>query len=305
MLAGCSFAVLPAYTQERFAKEWAITTENDAFLLNYSDAYYTNGIFFRYSIADKSKPFKRIHQFEVGQQIFTPLSKTGADIKQIDRPYSGFLFGRYSQLNTTRRNDLFSWQVTLGAVGPISLAEQLQNSYHNLFNYKRFEGWRYQVRNAIGVDAGIRYAKSLLQVAHAFRVSPQVEAQAGTNFTGAKLSTVFALGQSNDVTSSAFFNTRTSSNTTTPQKRTEIFAFWAPSILLQAYNATLQGNLLHKGTGAVLASPSTWVWEQRMGICLAANRFSTRIEFIYQSKETPAQKRAHSFGSLQFAYCLF
>lgn len=285
----------------QYGKEWAFSIENDAFLLKFSDAYYTNGIFLRYSKAGTSVNRKRIHQFELGQQIFTPLSKSASNI---DRPYCGFLFTRYSQLNETNDHGMLTWQVTLGVLGPGSLGEQLQNGYHKLFNYKRFEGWNYQVRSAIGVDVGISYAKDLAHFANVMRIIPTAKAQLGSNFTGAHIESFFCIGQSNGANSGSLFNTRIGKQDPAA-KKTELFLYWAPSLKWQAYNSTLQGNLFQKGNGAVLAQPNPWLWEQRYGICFSAGRWSSRLEMVQQSRETSAQRNAHSYGALQLACRMF
>lgn len=292
---------LPITTMAQYGKEWAFAIDNDVFLLKFSDAYYTNGLFLRYSKAAASGNRKRIHQFELGQQIFTPLSKSASNI---DRPYCGYLFTRYSQLNETKNKGLLTWQVNLGVLGPASLGEQLQNSYHNLFSFKRFEGWKYQVRSAIGVDAGISYAKDLVHLANAIRIIPTAEAQLGSNFTGARIGSFFCIGQSNGTSSGTLFKTRIGKQDPVA-KKTELFLFWNPSLKWQAYNSTLQGNLFHKGSGAVLAQPIPWLWEQRYGVCFSYGRWSTRVELVNQSKETSSQNNTHSYGSLQLACRMF
>ena len=75
-----------------------LTTENDAYFLKTEDAYYTNGLFFHYSYAKSGKSGSRqIHQFMVGQKIFTPLFRNTQTPADIDRPYAGYSFAQYSQ----------------------------------------------------------------------------------------------------------------------------------------------------------------------------------------------------------------
>jgi hypothetical protein len=44
------------------------------------------------------------------------------------------------------------------------------------------------------------------------------------------------------------------------------------------------------------------MYQQTLGVCYASGRFTGRIEYIYQSKETAAQIKSHRFGSFQIAY---
>ena len=294
------------YAQEKrfLRKELSFTTDNDAFLLKKKDAYYTNGFFVQYRFADTATVRKKVHTWEIGQMIFTPLSKKET-IADIDRPYCGYLFARYSQTIASAKDAILQWHGTLGVIGSASLAEKLQNEYHKLLGFLRFKGWEYQVRNAIGLDAGISYAFTALSFNDIFKIVPITQANLGTTFTNAKIGMVLSAGSFEKNNSSILFNTRVNNGTAVPQKKTEIFLYAYPTITYQAYNATLQGGLLHKGTGAVLAEPKPFVLEQRYGIAYAEERISTRIELIYQSKETDRQTRAQVYGSLQIGYRMF
>jgi len=77
--------------QTSFSKELSFTNENDAYLLQKNDAYYTNGLFLSYAQAKEKKGRKRIYQLEIGQKIFTPLIRKVETTLQIDRPYCGLL----------------------------------------------------------------------------------------------------------------------------------------------------------------------------------------------------------------------
>ena len=65
--------MLRAQEKKFLHKELAFTTDNDAFLLQKKDAYYTNGVYIQYRFADTHTVRKKIHAFEIGQMIFTPL----------------------------------------------------------------------------------------------------------------------------------------------------------------------------------------------------------------------------------------
>lgn len=301
LLLHCCFA----QQNTELRREILFTSENDAFLLQIKDAYYTNGIVLNFRIADNSRSHKKIHSFEIGQKIFTPLSKKAETIDEIDRPYCGYLFARYMQLNSLKKDALLQWGGSFGIVGNASLGEALQNSYHKLFGFKRFEGWKYQVRNAIGVDINASIAKTLFNLQDIIKLVPVAEASLGTHFTNARAGAIFCIGSYENNKRSVLFNTRVSNGYAAPKKKMELFVYAYPSILVQAYNASLQGGLFSKGNGAVLAGPETWMFEQRWGICYARERFSSRVEFVHQSKETASQLKAQSYGSLQVGFRMF
>ena len=295
-----------SYAQEKrfLRKELSFTTDNDAFLLKKKDAYYTNGFYVQYRFADTTTTRKKVHALEIGQMIFTPLSKKEI-ITDIDRPYCGYLFTRYSQTIASKNDAVFQWHGTLGVIGSASLAEKLQNEYHKLLGFLRFKGWEYQVRNAIGLDAGISYAFTAFSFNDLFKIVPVAQANIGTTFTNTRIGMILSAGSFENNNSSILFNTRVNNGTLIPKKKTEIFLYAYPSITYQAYNATLQGGLLYKGAGAVLADPKPFVLEQRYGIAYAEERISTKLELIYQSKETDRQNRSQVYGSIQIGYRMF
>lgn len=296
---------IQAQQEKLFRREFSFTTDNDAFLLQVKDAYYTNGFFITYRIADTNSSQKKIHSFELGQKIFTPLSRKAETISEIDRPYCGYLFAKYTQTLTSKKDALFQWHGSIGVVGSASLAKELQDSYHKLFRYKRFEGWRYQVRNALGLDLGFSYATTAFNLNNLVKLVPVFQANLGSTFTNAKAGAIFCVGAFESNKNSILFNSRVSNGKSEPKKKIELFIYTYPSITLQLYNATLEGGLFNKGSGAVLAKPETMLFEQRYGICFAQERFSTRFEITHQSKETSSQIRSQKFGSIQLAYRMF
>lgn len=286
-------------------REFSFRTDNDAFLLQVKDAYYTNGFFMAYRIADTNSLRKKIHSFELGQMIFTPLSRKAETTSQIDRPYCGYLFAKYTQTRASKKDALVQWYGSLGVVGSASLAKELQDSYHKLFRYKRFEGWEYQVRNAIGIDIGFSYATTVFNLSNIVKMVPSFQANLGSTFTNAKAGAIFCLGSFESNNNSILFNSRVSNKSAGPKNKLELFVYTYPSITMQFYNATIEGGLFNKGTGAVLAKPEKLLFEQRYGICFAQERFSTRFEITSQSKETAVQIRSQKYASIQFAYRMF
>lgn len=296
---------IQAQQTKALRRELSFTTDNDAFLLQVKDAYYTNGFFIAYRIADTNDLRKRIHSFELGQKIFTPLSRKAETISEIDRPYCGYLFAKYTLTRSLKKDALFQWHASIGIVGSASLAKELQDSYHKLFRYKRFEGWRYQVRSALGLDLGLSYSTTAFNINNLVKIVPSFQANLGSTFTNVKAGAILCLGAFESNNNSILFNSRVTNGKKGPKKKIELFIYTYPSITAQVYNATLEGGLFNKGTGAVLMEPETLLFEQRYGICFAQERFSTRLEITQQSKETASQIRSQKYGSIQLAYRMF
>lgn len=87
-----------------------------------------------------------------GQSMYTPEDKTRTDLIPDDRPYAGLL---YLSLAWNRRihpqaasyEMLDVRELTLGLIGPWSLAEKSQDLVHRVRGIERFRGWDNQLRN--------------------------------------------------------------------------------------------------------------------------------------------------------------
>jgi hypothetical protein len=87
-----------------------------------------------------------------GQSMFTPQDPARTDLVIDDRPYAGLL---YVGMSWNRRKHepqgnseiLDTREITLGVIGPLSLAEQSQNWVHDAIGADRFLGWQHQLKN--------------------------------------------------------------------------------------------------------------------------------------------------------------
>lgn len=287
-----------------FRKELSFTTENDAYLLLKRDAYYTNGMIVSLRTSGEKKGGKLIRSFGVGQMIYTPLIRKTASPADIDRPYCGQLFFKYSQIRFPKNEAVLQLSGGITVLGRASLAESLQNSYHKLLKYARFSGWQYQVQNAVGPDMGISYARTVWENSSWIKIIPQVQANLGTTFINAGIGLYTCLGLFEKNSNSALWNARIQSNEKDDRRDYEFFIYWYPQFIWQGYNATVEGGLLNKGSGAVLGETERRIFQQNIGICYARGRWTTKAVWVYQSKESVSQKRAQQYGSFLLSYRL-
>lgn len=293
--------ISPSY----FTRELSFTTENDAYLLQQHDAYYTNGGFIRLSKAGLKKGKKITSSWELGQMIYTPLIRKTIVPSDIDRPYCGYLFGKYSRAQFSQQDALFQYSISLGIVGPGSLGENLQNGYHSLLGYSKFTGWKYQVQDAVGVDLGAVYARTLWQDSSLIKLVPVAQLNLGANFTNASVGAYLCLGSFEKNANSALWNARIQNTATATQRKYEFFAYWYPHIILQGYNATVEGGLFRKGNGgAVLGETERWMFQQNVGLCYAKTRWTAKLEVVFQDREAVAQKTPQQYASIQLSYRL-
>ncbi|MCL4744007.1 MAG: DUF2219 family protein [Burkholderiaceae bacterium] len=87
-----------------------------------------------------------------GQAIYTPGDSLRTDLIPDDRPYAGLLYLGMSWNRRTREPPgdtemLDTREVTVGVIGPGSLARQAQNLIHDAIGSERFLGWDHQLRN--------------------------------------------------------------------------------------------------------------------------------------------------------------
>ena len=71
------------------------------------------------------------HGYAFGQSMFVPSDITIADPPPGERPYAGWLYGTVG-LGVESGKQLDQFGITLGVVGPASLAEQSQKFVHNV-----------------------------------------------------------------------------------------------------------------------------------------------------------------------------
>lgn len=145
------------------------TWENDS--RYYTDRFYTSGVQFsaKYS-TDRRGDFARslthgicrwmgcdastvfLSQRNLGQLIFTPRDITRAEAQPEDRPWAGYLYyeKQYSFLSTDQRT-ITTIAGQIGATGPLSLAEDAQKTFHDLFDRPRPLGWHNQIGGSLAV----------------------------------------------------------------------------------------------------------------------------------------------------------
>lgn len=87
----------------------------------------------------------------LGQNIFTPRDTSRSDLIPNDRPYAGWLY-LGAAFHSKSEIQLDTWEVQLGVVGPLSLAEQAQTLVHELRDFEKPNGWSHQLENEPGIN---------------------------------------------------------------------------------------------------------------------------------------------------------
>ena len=155
---------------------WGIQLENDFFARS-GDRYYTHGTQVSRMLmheppqwiqgiaalfpAFESDGQIRAVNYTVGQTIFTPDDTEATALVVNDRPYAGYLYFSAALLSSVSRHNNIDvgnlLEMTIGIVGPASLAENAQTRYHELIDIDVPQGWDNQLSNEPGF--GISYAR--------------------------------------------------------------------------------------------------------------------------------------------------
>jgi len=178
---------------------WYWTWENDAAGVVKSDSYYTQGAQVGYTLRKHDDPgfLQRLASplckalgftangdvgdkvlsagsIFFGQQLFTPKDTTIATPIPDDRPYAGWAYvgSRLELLQPLaysaqghRRWRTHSFELQVGAVGPLAQGEATQRAFHDLDESAQSNGWDNQISNRFGWQAFYHYSTRLYSFA--------------------------------------------------------------------------------------------------------------------------------------------
>jgi hypothetical protein len=285
--------------------QFSIISDNDAYVSLYTDRYYTNGISLNYTwISKKIRPGKKIHSLQLGQLMFNPYDYTSPFVENIDRPYAGLLYLTYSQTRFWGKESLLQLSATGGITGRPSLAGNLQKWYHRAVGFLPPAGWDYQVTTEPQLNTGALYATSIFSTERSIiAVKPVVEVSLGNTFTNAKAGILFQLGAFEKNSQSIAWNATVENSQQARRHHYELYLYFLPQIIAQAYNATIQGGMFTKEKGAV-AKIQPFVYQQTIGGMYSGRKMFVGFSVIYQTKEAQTQYLSDFYGSIRLG-CRF
>lgn len=203
----------------RTAATLILTEENDFFAG--TDEHYTNGAKITWVSGDLMRyaederlpafvlPYLRALPFvnepgrqynvalALGQNMYTPRDTSTREYQPDDRPYAGWTYLSLA-LHAKTRDQLDTFETTLGMVGPSARAGETQNNYHTLMGFKKAEGWKNQIHDEPGVmlswQRTLRAARGDLGRDVSWDVLPRFGATAGNVLTQADVGFETRLG---------------------------------------------------------------------------------------------------------------
>lgn len=205
-------------------EKWGVSlsVENDLFTPTNSDQHYTNGVRLAFVSPEDSAPSAFLNvakkipffasegrirtSYSLGQTMYTPDDITIAENQPDDRPWAGMLYGTAGLLSDTglksdgdsNYSRIDTLELTLGVVGPASLADKTQDFVHKNIDSPRPEGWDNQIKNEpiLGLTYERKY-RSWFEADIAgieFDATPHGSLTLGNAFTNAEIGTMFRMG---------------------------------------------------------------------------------------------------------------
>jgi hypothetical protein len=303
-----SFSIL---SQQKFSKQISFTTDNDLYVSSEKDRYYTNGMFLSYrylSQIKKENQEKRILEFKIGHEMYTPYSAVVQNINEHDRPFAGYLFGSFGVNRVYKNNKILNTTLQIGVIGPNAFGKELQGFIHGIYGFKKAIGWEYQIKNAFGLNFNTEYSQFLVEdTSSYYDISWINAAKIGTVYTNISSGFYARIGFKPlaKVVNSIAFNTNLNNKKTNFKREIESFIYIKPMVSFALYDATLQGSFLNLKS-LITKELVPLIFNLEAGIKFTANRFNFSYAFHYSTNKSRELRNDHGniYGTISIQYAL-
>lgn len=294
-----------------------VVIENDIFAG--SDSDYTNGIRFAWLSSEDHMPRwiqsvaralpiagdgnKRI-SVAAGQSMFAPEDLSRRDLVVGDQPYAGWLYGSVGIVSDTGKT-LDNVVLTLGVVGPASLAEPTQKFVHKLTDSPQPNGWDNQLKNEPGIMLTYeRKWRSIYEISP-FGLSADVTPHAGVNLgninTDATVGATFRLGYDlpADYGPPRIRPSLPGSDFFIPTQELGGYLFTTIGERAVARNIFLDGNTF---TDSPSVDKKNFVTSLQVGAAVTYGETRLSYTQVFMTKEYDTQKHPSVFGALTLSH---
>lgn len=298
-----------------------LLVENDVF--SGTDRHYTSGVMFNYisevnqgpeRLADIGLRFPGIDEgdklqvaFTLGHEIYTPTDILTRDLLPDERPYAGYVYAAAGVTAANPYEEIDTWRINIGIIGPSARAEQMQNNLHKLIDIDQANGWDNQLRDEPVFSAS--YERKWLDRGRtktwsnglAFEYIPHANVTLGTPVTDMGLGITLRIGQG---LNRDYGPPRIRPSLATSQYyETGIGRSWYLFAALEAravgYNLFLDGNTF-KNSHSVDRKPV--IADVQAGFVWNSNRFRVTYTWVLRSREFDSQENLDLFGSLSLSF---
>ncbi|WP_018953361.1 lipid A deacylase LpxR family protein [Thioalkalivibrio sulfidiphilus] len=242
--------------------------------------------------------------WSIGQSMYTPKDIEEANPSPGDRPYAGWLYvsGGLAEETGDRLDRL---QLTLGVVGPASLAEQTQKTIHEFMGSPIPQGWDHQLGNELTLMVSYeRQWRSRVRTAEeGWRIdlTPHWGGTLGTPFTLVNTGLTLRAGRDlpHDYGPPRIQPALPGSGLFVPRSRWGWYLFAGVDARAVAWNTFLDGNLWRD-------SPSVdrhvFVGDAQLGAVLGLGRARLAYTHVFRTPEFRNQVGRDDFGALSLSW---
>ena len=246
----------------------------------------------------------------LGHNIFTPEDTATTALSVDDRPYAGWLYGGISAHAETRRPfagttlyTLDTVELDIGVVGPMALAEEVQNNFHDLINVSRSNGWRHQLENepAVLFIAERRWRPAPLRAgALEADIIPHMGLGLGNVMTLANMGAILRIGQDLDVDYGPPHVRPTLSGLAAVASGTDFawYLFAGAEGRYVAHNIFLDGNTF-ADSHSVDRKPL--VADIQLGAAIVVDDIRLAFTHVFRTREFEGQRRADRYGAVSLS----
>lgn len=296
-----------------------VVIENDIFAG--SDSDYTNGIRFAWMSSEENMPMlarriagalplagdgnKRI-SVAAGQSMFAPEDLSRRDVVVGDQPYAGWLYGSVGMVSDTGHT-LDNVMLTLGVVGPLSMAEPTQKFVHDVVGSPQPNGWSNQLKNEPGIVLTYERKWRGMYEASPFGLGVDVTPHAGVNLgninTDASVGATFRLGYDlpADYGPPRIRPSLPGSDFFIPTQELGGYLFTTIGERAVGRNIFLDGNTFSDSPSV---DKKNFVSSLQVGAAVTYGETRLSYTQVFMTKEYDAQRHASSFGALTLS-CRF
>lgn len=288
----------------------SIGFENDELGTAPTDRYYTHGTRLALRHGSDVRPFwhgalawvpllprsgRMTHESGLIQLISTPRRINGREVPSGDRPYAGLLAGTMAITGAApdgRRTDQIS--LTVGVIGPASLAEEAQTIAHRVAEVGEPRGWRFQ----LGTEPIINLAwrRSWRFAAPGMAVAPHVGAAVGNLYDHAAAGLTLQLGAGPADQPAAMLEPFVGGIGAVPSGRWPVINLLAGvEGRLVARNLFLDGNSFTAGRGV---DKEPLVGDAIAGVALRWRGVRLSLRHVWRSREFALQRGIQRFGGV-------
>lgn len=275
----------------------SIANDNDVYLMQRSDRYYTNGVLINFLMKlgnDTSR--SNLLEIDLEHRLYNGLKDLYNGHGYWDRPYAA-VFSLKTGLNKfIDAKRILRLSVNLEQVGPRAQGEEIQSFIHDTFKMYEVIGWENQLPNRFGLDLGVKYEQEFLK-SRKFGLSGAINSVVGLNNIYFKAELPLRFGRINDFNKSAF----SQGSLNNEGRNDEFFVFYKPILTYQVKNSSI-----YKWNEVEGQLPDNkmrpWLFTNQLGVILSKGRSSFMVSVYSMTTELKRMKySSHQYARLQYS----